>query len=307
MAGKAALLNRGGILRLCSMTQQTLHVLDGPRAKLVRAAQQTRVLVAHCAAYEKSQPVRLEAIWGDDAHIVYVRPRLPPLYLGLILGEIVHDLRSALDHVAWALASEFAGDALDKPSVAGAITFPIRSTREKFEKHRAKPYFDPDAWAVMETVQPFTNDGLALVNPLAVIQDWSNGDKHRVLRPALGRLQVDDIKFQCTAPVDVNDVEMIPADSTLIDHMEGVFRIPAPADARFYFFPPPVFVAFVTFARGIPEPVNPDGVLKLVLQASEVVELFARFFPETDWTLRTDSWITPDSPAPAIDGYARDE
>jgi hypothetical protein len=276
---------------------QELHPFDGPRAKLTRAAQQAKHLMAQCEGFQAWQPVEFETVWDGDAHVVYVRGRLPPLYLGLILGEVVHDLRSCLDQVAWALASQHAGEQLDDRKVARLITFPIASTQQAFNLHPAKPHIAPQAWTVMEWFQPFRNEGTPRVNPLAILQDWSNTNKHRVLRPALGQLRADDMAFQSSVRIDLDkDMEMLVPDSTLIDTAKGLFRIRAPEDAFIRFLPPPVYIVFVSLARDPPDPVPPEYVHELVVQTLECVESFGQFFEPTDWTKRVDSWITPDLP-----------
>jgi hypothetical protein len=280
------------------VSDQFLHQLDGPRAKLTRAAQQSRHLIEHCEAFQASQPVQFETVWDGDAHIIYVRGRFPPPYLGLILGEVVHDLRSALDQVAWALAEQHAGTALENRKVARAISFPIASTEQAFNSHPAMPYFDPEAWSVMEPMQPFKNEKTPRVNPLAIVQEWANTDKHRVLRPALGQLRTDDLLLESSVQVDWNNVEMLVPDSTLIDPTEGLFRIRETEDAFIRLLPPPVYVVFASFVRDPPDPVYPEQLPTMVLQVSECVDAFSRFFEPTDWMQRVDAWVTPELPAP---------
>jgi hypothetical protein len=83
--------------------------------------------------------------------MVYVEGRPPPLYLGLILGEVINDLRSALDQLAWQLALDYAGaEELAKPGVGNAITFPITSMPFRLVlglgDHRLSPGGDVTIW-----------------------------------------------------------------------------------------------------------------------------------------------------------------
>ncbi len=162
--------------------------------------------------------------------------------------------------------------------------------------HPARPYFDPEALAVMEQAQPYKNSGTPRVNPLAIVQDWSNRDKHRVLQPALGRIALEDFAYQTDTEIDQNDFEMLAGDSTLIDHTKGLLRIPAPRTARIAFMPPPVHVCFASFVNDPPEPANTDDIKRLVTLSGECLDAFARFFPNTEWEARIDSWITPELP-----------
>jgi hypothetical protein len=241
--------------------------------------------------------VQLETAREAGAHLVYVRGRLPPPYLGLILGEVVHDLRSALDQVAWALAEQHAGAELENPRVARAISFPITSSSEAFDSHPARPYLAPEAWAAIAPAQPFQNAGTPRVNPLAIVQEWSNTDKHRVLRPTMGQLRTDDMAFRSSVPIDLNtDVEMLVPSSTLLDNAKPLFRIAAPEHAIIEFRAPPVYVVFASLVRDPPDPFFPEQLDTLVTQVAEVVDDLSRFFEATDWALRVDAWVTPELP-----------
>lgn len=100
------------MLRCCDdvIVDAASHPLDGPRGKLVRAVQQASLLEAHSEAYAAAHPRRFTCRFEKDAHYAYVEGRLPPLYLGLILGKVIHDLRSALDQLAWQLALSHVGE-----------------------------------------------------------------------------------------------------------------------------------------------------------------------------------------------------
>ena len=220
--------------------EAALHPLDGPRAKLVRAVQQADHLEAHCRAWVAANPHRLDCRFEDDAQYAYFRGSLPPRYLGLILGELVHNLRSSLDQLAWQLAISHVGEArLNEPEVGRMINFPITSSLENFRGHRAIPFFDPATLELMDKHQPYRNAETHLVNPLAIIHAWSNEDKHRTLTPALGRVDMDDLAFQTDAVIDIADVELLQPHSTVVDPAAPLLRIPAPGTARVEFRPVP--------------------------------------------------------------------
>jgi hypothetical protein len=167
------------------------HPLDGPRGKITRATQQALLLAHHCEHYSASDPVELVTRFDDEAgaHLVFARGRPPPAYLGLILGELVHDLRSALDQLAWQLALQHTELAiLEQRKVMTAIQFPISRSGKDFAEHRAIQYFSPEAITLIEIRQPYQNDGSPLLNPLSLLQELSNTDKHQVLRPSLGQI-----------------------------------------------------------------------------------------------------------------------
>jgi len=271
------------------------HPLDGPRGKLVRAVQQASLLEAHSEAYAAANPRRFTSRFEKGAHYAYVEGRLPPLYLGLILGEVIHDLRSALDQLAWQVAlSEVGEEVLADPRIGNVITFPISSSPERFASHRARQYFADSAIELMESRQPYQNAGIRLVNPLGIVQNWSNADKHRVLTPSLGQIAMDDITFASDATIDIKDVEMLVPDSSVIDPAAPLLRIPAPEAARIEFAPTPVKVCFLTYVTGEAEILFSDRVRKLCEHISECVNEYEPLFPSVDWSARTESWITPD-------------
>jgi hypothetical protein len=271
------------------------HPLDGPRGKLVRAVQVADSLEARCSAYAEENPYRLRCRFEGDVHYAYLDGRPPPRYLGLILGEMIHDLRSALDQVAWQLALSHVGpENLEDRRVAGLITYPISYSPEQFRKNKALRYFDGPAVELMEKRQPYHNADSHLVNPLAIVQEWSNDDKHRVLTPSLGRLATDDVGFRSDATIDLDSVEMLIPDGTLLDVDAPLFKIPAPEGARIEFDPVPPHVCFLSFATGEADVLHSDRLRSLCEQIAECVIDFEPLFPEVDWPSRIESWITPD-------------
>jgi hypothetical protein len=273
------------------------HPLDGPRGKLVRAVQQSALLEAHCEAYAVAHPYQLTCRFEKDAHYAYLDGTPPPLYLGLILGEMVHDLRSALDQLAWQLALSHVGEAaLSDPHIGNLIVFPITDTPVRFRKHKAAPYFDQQALALMESRQPYQNTESHLVNPLTIVREWSNKDKHRVLTPSLGRIAIDDLRFRSDLPVEINEVEIQVPHASIVDPAAALFRIPAPETAQIEFAPTPAHVCFLRYATGEADVLHCDRLRQLCAQVSECLVDFEPLFAAVDWSSRTESWITPDLP-----------
>jgi hypothetical protein len=117
--------------------------------------------------------------------------------VSVCVGDIIHNLRSALDHLAWQLACAFTDG---NPSQSRRIQFPIEDDPKTF-KTRCGKLQDHGAWlaeidpahrAVIEEFQPyrgwaspsqrwFACDG----HELALLRDLSNIDKHRMLTTIL--------------------------------------------------------------------------------------------------------------------------
>ncbi|MDQ3524788.1 MAG: hypothetical protein M3451_07015, partial [Chloroflexota bacterium] len=111
--------------------------------------------------------------------IVVDEPHPMPVSWSAILGEMLHDLRSSLDHCVYQIIQARTGRRHD------GSAFPIRNIRAEFLSDRVQNQIEgvgDGARAFIEWCQPFDYDTrtravLSLVNRL-----W-NRDKHRVIRP----------------------------------------------------------------------------------------------------------------------------
>jgi hypothetical protein len=100
---------------------------------------------------------------------------------GVLSGEIIHHLRSSLDHVVWQLSSEMAHS-----SIPDRIEFPIFKERPVGEgplsrynrKIEGIPKSNIGALALIKSVQPY-NGAHPLDDPLWIIHDMDRIDKHR--------------------------------------------------------------------------------------------------------------------------------
>lgn len=115
-----------------------------------------------------------------------------PLRFGVILGDVVHNLRSALDHLICQVTL------LDSDGNADCAKtqFPIASKSEQqFESmadHRI-PDLSPEHRAAVKRMQPYNAGDKAPAHSLAVLADLSNADKHRVVNPTYSFLAVDGL------------------------------------------------------------------------------------------------------------------
>ena len=100
----------------------------GIDAKIERAKHHLLDLQNAVKRFQDSSPYEIEAYdedaTGDQVYIVHVL-REPPIALATILGDVVNNLRSALDYLVWELASGRGSDTL---------YFPIRHTAGDFER-----------------------------------------------------------------------------------------------------------------------------------------------------------------------------
>ncbi len=171
--------------------------LPGPRAKLSRALE----LRGELAKYIEQMLGPVEnrpslALRVDDAtreYILYADdvPDLSPLFtrVGLLVGDVVHNIRSALDHLVYQLALINAGGNVARPD---RTQFPIRDSRSRFDQAAATDLAEvaPNHRDVIEGFQPYhpMEENIAVgpyFHPLAMLRDLSNTDKHRILTPVL--------------------------------------------------------------------------------------------------------------------------
>lgn len=141
-----------------------------------------------------SDPTRLATLGArfdrsTDRHAVYLAsvPDMDDVLIRLSLGvgDVVHNLRSALDHAAWQLACLHAGGGVppDPTKVKFRLCFPTDSCRK-----RAPAFLSDGDWALVHEWQACkgTNgrpDGWSgeYVHQLDLLARLNNDDKHKVL------------------------------------------------------------------------------------------------------------------------------
>jgi hypothetical protein len=152
--------------------------------KLTRADEHLDSLEAEIQRWAATHPYRIIRERDDEsgATVVYAEPTgEPPLKLALILGDVVQNLRACLDHLALALAERNYGGPLPEEAQRDS-QFPICDTPKQFSRARKRdiPHIAKEAQAIIEKLQPYAENGGGR-NPLAILNELSNHDKHRRL------------------------------------------------------------------------------------------------------------------------------
>jgi len=127
-------------------------------------------------AYMDADPIRLERQVQPDGQtfaVVLRVTRPPPVELGLLVGEVAHQLRSALDHVANGLVAA-AGNA-----PTSRTAFPVLDVRPPLGL-RIHGGVSPEALAAVDALQPYQRSD-PHSHPLHVLTTLWNIDKHRRL------------------------------------------------------------------------------------------------------------------------------
>jgi hypothetical protein len=167
--------------------------LDGPIAKLDRAKTHFHTLNKSIGAYKRSKShdfvvTNVNPDTGEKVVNLQIlkEPKNPEW--GLILGDMAHNLRSALDHLVWQLVILNG----EKPSRQNQ--FPIIGVEKEYweilpnnsqsTRDRMLAGVAEDHRAFIDAVQPFNARGQQPDGPrtaLAVLSGISNADKHRVV------------------------------------------------------------------------------------------------------------------------------
>ncbi len=110
-------------------------------------------------------------------------------------GDCVHNLRSSLDHVIYALAVKNTGQ--NPPPKAGSLYFPIFDSPEKYREKagRLAPLSDR-AKAFIESLQPYNSGNSHRSFILRALNEFDNSDKHRLLHVAASRMGSGEFKFE---------------------------------------------------------------------------------------------------------------
>ena len=158
--------------------------LSGAWAKLKRA--KTHIDAFHSSVEAKLGPHPIHYGLGrkfkpDQSVVAFYIDRLVEIddCWGLIIGDAIHNLRGALDHLTWQLAIRHCNGV--EPKDANSIQFPFETDRTKWPRK----FIDAADSAKLEDLQPFNNDpvttAMGLPHPFVMLKTLSNGDKHRTI------------------------------------------------------------------------------------------------------------------------------
>ena len=104
----------------------------------------------------------------------------PTERLSVLAGECIHALRSALDHLAYAIAVCQSG--VDPPPYERWLQFPIADTKQRFgeQEWRIKT-LSSSVRAKIETLQPYNRPHPSVPPLLSLLREFDDADKHRLL------------------------------------------------------------------------------------------------------------------------------
>src|SRR5206468_1285965 len=147
----------------------------GWAAKLARSSELLGQLQEDIAAFVNSTPYALSEQVRDDEVLYELRlTREPPLELAVVAGELAHDVRSALDHLAWDLVERNGANPTRDTS------FPIQRERDDQAFARQTRGMSPKHMDAIRALQPYLRE-VPEDDWLLRLHDFNRIDKHRLL------------------------------------------------------------------------------------------------------------------------------
>lgn len=202
------------------------HPLDGPRHKLGRAEAQLDQLDVQIARFMRRDTHEITQTFDPKTGrctLRFIIKHPPPLSWSMAIGEIVHNLRSALDHLACQLFRLHAPE-----SDWEGTRFPILTDNTDAGLDKAIDNYLPGLpepiRAQLRASQPYKRGDDARRDPLSVLNRLSNQDKHRLLVPVFAAVIPGSTSI--VGYREMRDVDPIPqSDFTL---PSGPLRTDAP-------------------------------------------------------------------------------
>lgn len=229
----------------------------GPRLKVDWARRHIRAIDDVLRTFLETQPFKLFVI--PDGIAMEVTQELPA-EVALLIGDAVHNMRSALDLLACDLVR------LNNKS-ANKVHFPFSHNALELDEQIKKKNFHragKDAVDLLKTMKPYTG-GNAL---LRGIHDLDILDKHQLIVPIFNTAMVRSMT------ITANGSRMVIEDSHFIGER---FSFGLPPNARVE--PGWVIEALPAFSSGVPKPFanskvigSLEGGAKLVLEIIEAFE-----------------------------------
>jgi hypothetical protein len=179
------------------------HALDDCRAKIAHAGVRVEELTRAVNAFLDRDPYELvhrdDARTGERTISVSVREDPPSAALAMIVGEIVYNLRSALDYVARQLVLA------NGQSPTTRTEFPIFGNQQQYaaDAPRKTRGMSPQAIAVIDGLQPFAWPTPLQRHPLWILHELHNADEHHELSVVGSALQSQEMTITSNIQVAI--------------------------------------------------------------------------------------------------------
>lgn len=236
---------------------------ESARLKLIRATKHLHAIESCVGAYSRRNPCK--PVEHSDGKETLDITEQPPSDIAVLAGEMVYQLRSALDHMAFDLVKFNASNIQLPADWEEQCCFPLRLRVPKETPvyncfSRILPGISEQAFAFIERVQPYYRVGTG--NALRLLAELSNVDKHRHLNVTVPKAaQYEQIKL--TGGWDSSSVR------GGLKHGGEVYPPSARNDMERKFLP---YITFdePTVGQG-PDTLEVEHVLKVILDQVETV------------------------------------
>lgn len=206
-------------------------LLDGTYAKLDRAEKHLNDLKTEIAQYTIAEPKGISTQFESQIPEVRNKPGIsvrvnlqtqPGPTMPLIVGDMIQNTRSALDHLAFALVLR------NRAHPTPNTQFPIFDDRlgpqGGVRQVDIQPRASRLANALIEKLQPYYRTDDPSLHPLAMLQELSNIDKHRRLHIVGG--YAGNIRVTIRTPVYT--MRLVEVSGGLAENGALIHAIPAP-------------------------------------------------------------------------------
>jgi hypothetical protein len=172
----------------------TCTIIEAVEVKLNRVPEKLKAIKAHSDAYAAKNPPQI-IMDGNGKTTLDMSVPVPP-DISVLIGEILYQLRSSLDHLAFYLVKLNPNGANLPIDWEESCQFPLwtqlkvgQSTPLPLGCFKNLPGISAKAHAFIESVQPYYETG-KVNNSLRFLKELSNRDKHRYLVLTRSRSQV---------------------------------------------------------------------------------------------------------------------
>lgn len=146
---------------------------------------------------------------------------LPPDW-SLMIGDVIHNMRSSLDAIAYALVRASTYGPLEG-DIERKMQFPLFKDKgkkgDRFDVFWAKYMggVEPQARAIIEELQPYYGTGPTEVHMLEALDDFSNVDKHRHLLLTVGVTSTLQTSVRALRGTRIISTKLYPISGPFVD------------------------------------------------------------------------------------------
>jgi hypothetical protein len=201
--------------------------LEGVWAKLDHADAHRELLNQKAERFLEKHPYRVISEEDPETSECLLRGQIvkqpPILEWGVLIGDFFHNLRSALDHLAWQLCL------VHKPKrePPSRTEFPIFRDCSRFEAAARSRIcgMSKAAQSVIRDLQPCYRRDNPKSDPLWYIHEMNNTDKHRLLHASSGAVAAVSMMEAVWEKRGISSRVLLPSPYTF-EHDEVIARVP---------------------------------------------------------------------------------